>query len=153
MRPGTLVAAGESIPAALSRAPERMPTRALRTLVLVLGLRDAAPRQRELTAADRDDARRAAFLADTGRRLNTDGLRRVLRSRLEQTALGRHVTPHALRHSFATHLLNSGADLRAIQELLGHSSLATTQRYTHVSTRHLQDVYRAAHPRARRTSD
>lgn len=95
----------------------------------------------------------ALLLTPRGARLGTDGLRRLLASRLQASAVSRHVTPHALRHSFATHLLNSGADLRAIQELLGHASLATTQRYTHLSTRHLQEVYRRSHPRARRRGD
>lgn len=95
----------------------------------------------------------ALFIGRQGRRLTTDGLRRILALRLRQSAVAKHVTPHALRHSFATHLLNSGADLRAIQELLGHASLATTQRYTHLSTRRLQEVYRRSHPRARKVAE
>ena len=98
------------------------------------------------------DARFALFLSPRGDRLSTDGLRRLLQRRLQESSVAKHVTPHALRHSFATHLLNAGADLRAIQELLGHASLATTQRYTHVSTARLKEVHRAAHPRSRRAS-
>lgn len=90
----------------------------------------------------------ALFLTPTGRRLSTDGLRRMLSQRLRQAAINKQATPHSIRHSFATHLLNAGADLRAIQELLGHASLGTTQRYTHVSTAHLKSVYDRAHPRA-----
>lgn len=95
----------------------------------------------------------ALFLTPSGAGLQPEGLRALLDHRLAASSLTRRVTPHALRHSFATHLLNAGADLRAIQELLGHASLATTQRYTHLSTRRLQDVYRNAHPRARRRRD
>ena len=109
-----------------------------------------SPRQRKLQGPAREDAVTALFLGEHGGRLTTDALRRILDRRLRESPLAKRVTPHALRHSFATHLLNSGADLRAIQELLGHESLATTQRYTHLSTRRLQDVYRASHPRARR---
>jgi integrase/recombinase XerC len=90
----------------------------------------------------------ALFLNYRGGRLRPRSIARHLDTYVLQCALQRKVSPHALRHSFATHLLGGGADVRSIQELLGHASLSTTQRYTHVSWEQLQAVYDKAHPRA-----
>ncbi|GAN80896.1 tyrosine recombinase XerC [Acidocella aminolytica] len=88
------------------------------------------------------------FTGVRGGRLNASVVQKHLRDFRRQSGLPEHATPHALRHSFATHLLAGGADLRSIQELLGHASLSTTQRYTDVETSQLMDVWRRAHPRA-----
>jgi len=82
-----------------------------------------------------------------GGRLTSRSVEMILQRRLAAAGMSAAITPHGLRHCFATHMLGNGADLRSIQEMLGHASLATTQRYTHVSVNHLKEVYRRAFPR------
>jgi integrase/recombinase XerC len=91
----------------------------------------------------------ALFLNKNGTRLSSRSVGRLLEKYLAQAGLDPRTSPHTLRHSFATHLLDNGADIRSVQELLGHRSLATTQIYTHVTTNKLRDSYHKAHPRAR----
>ncbi|MCJ7543302.1 MAG: tyrosine recombinase XerC [Phycisphaerae bacterium] len=93
--------------------------------------------------------RGALFVNKAGRRLSDRSIRRKLLRYLQIAGINAHVSPHTLRHSFATHMLNAGADLRSVQEILGHESLSTTQIYTHLTTRRLKEVYDRTHPLAR----
>ncbi|MCL5735046.1 MAG: tyrosine recombinase [Actinobacteria bacterium] len=107
-------------------------------------LREARPKLGQKGSADEN----YVFISKSGLRLSPSDVHRRLMKNLVRAGAPSGTSPHTLRHSFATHLLEGGADLRAIQELLGHSSLRTTQVYTHVSAAHLRKTYRKAHPRA-----
>ena len=109
-------------------------------------LRAYLGRRTELISKGRGET--AVFLNYRGARLTPRSVERVVDKYLRQAALLRRISPHSLRHSFASHLLGRGADLRAIQELLGHESLATTQKYTHLDLRQLLDTHRKSHPRS-----
>lgn len=104
-------------------------------------------RTRSLFLEDRI-GEKALFLNYQGERITARSVERIVDKYIRQTALKRKISPHSLRHSFASHLLSRGADLRVIQELLGHESLATTQKYTHLNLGQLLDVYRKSHPRS-----
>jgi integrase/recombinase XerC/integrase/recombinase XerD len=104
--------------------------------------------ERSRPALAAGDAEKALFLSKSGRRLSTSDVRRRLRAWERQAQIAGGISPHSLRHSFATHLLEGGADLRVIQELLGHASLSTTQIYTRVDSARLKTAYARSHPRA-----
>ncbi|REJ66747.1 MAG: tyrosine recombinase XerC [Planctomycetota bacterium] len=109
---------------------------------------DAWLARRELSKREKNGRQAPVFVNKFGTRLTARSVARMLEKYLKQSDLDLRTTPHTLRHSFATHLLDRGADIRSVQELLGHKSLVTTQIYTHISTAGLREVYERAHPRA-----
>ena len=106
-------------------------------------------KKRSLAVDQRGDEGTPVFVNRFGRRLSSRSVARMLEKYLKVTGLDTRTTPHTLRHSFATHLVDRGADIRSVQELLGHKSLITTQIYTHLSTANLRATYEKAHPRAK----
>jgi len=114
----------------------------------IQAVRQYLPRRDEVLRAAAKPDRLALFLGPRGKRLSTRAVQLLVRKVLDAVSEGQDVSTHSLRHSFATHMLDAGADLRAVQELLGHASLSTTQIYTHTSVERLKKVYHQAHPRA-----
>ena len=114
----------------------------------VSALRAYFSRRDETLREAKSPERRAVFVNERGRRLTARGVQFIVRGFLDAVSEGQDVSTHSLRHSFATHMLDAGADLRAVQELLGHASLSTTQKYTHLDAARLREVYRSAHPKA-----
>jgi site-specific recombinase XerD len=115
-------------------------------------LREYLLRRKALRLGDAD-GQRALLINRRGRRLTVRGIQMIIDRLLMRSPLDKTATPHTFRHSFATHVLRKGADIRVVQELLGHASLSTTQVYTHLDMEHLQKVYSSAHPHARRRED
>jgi integrase/recombinase XerC len=106
-------------------------------------------RSTRLKMAGINDEKGVLFISRKGRPISISGVRWIIYSYAKKSGLGKNIHPHSLRHSFATHLVNSGCDIRIVQEMLGHSSLSTTQRYTHVNLESLKKVYNSAHPHGR----
>jgi integrase/recombinase XerC len=114
-------------------------------------LREYLEKAGELRKSKKEDIfKTPLFLNANGERITTRSIARIVNDSTGKSGIGRKISPHALRHSFATHLLNAGADLRSIQELLGHESLSTTQKYTAVNINRMMEVYDKAHPRTKR---
>jgi integrase/recombinase XerC len=108
------------------------------------------PQRKELLKmAGLNDKNTALFINRKGKPISIPGVRWIISRYAQHSGLGRNINPHSLRHSFATHLVNSGCDVRVVQEMLGHSSISTTQRYTHVNIEKMKKVYNIAHPHAR----
>lgn len=114
----------------------------------VLPLGDSAVHAIKVYMDMRDSQALAVFVNKNGKRISARGIRHIIQRYVVHLSAQRKVSPHTLRHSFATHLLDRGADLRSVQELLGHASLSTTQVYTHLTTERLKNIYDKAHPRA-----